>query len=587
MTFRRDRAFWPLAMLLAALAFYGCGPATDDVSPVEAAREHLAAGRPGDAQIILKRLIADGTDAAEVAAYLGEAGLARGDIDDARRWLVPERFAAGTEAHGFRMLGRLAMAEGRLPDAGRSFDRALSFDSRNAELWVDIGRLRYRGGEQIQALEAADQAVSLDPSNAAALQFRGQLARDADGMEAGVLWFEGALARQPDNLELRTELAAALGDAGRAVEALAVLRAGDGRAAATQRGLFIQSVIAARAGNLSLARDLLERSGMLRQELPAALLLSAIIDLEEKNYGIAAQTLERLARRQSDNPRVIDLLAQALSRSGSDREVVHRFAARTAGPNGSAYLRTIVGRSYEALGDRYSAARFLDLAIAGRGKLSVLPSRGAEGFDSGSVAEGAVASRDRIRAAIGRRQDDRALAKARELVRRYPGSGDMLALLGDAELAAGNRRAALRAYSLSATVRRPWSLAPRLVTAMDNPSQAIGFLEEYLKRNPANAEAAVGLADAYASAGKWNQSADLLDFAIAKGHSRVPWVLSARSIAAGQLGNKDEALEYALAASEIHPMSPYTLLALIAALPSEEREAKRELAAKLQSLASN
>ncbi|QKG71439.1 tetratricopeptide repeat protein [Erythrobacter mangrovi] len=166
-----------------------------------------------DAQIQLEKLLSQGVDRTELAAYLGEAALAQGNLDQARDWLSAGAFSKGTMALGYRMLGRLALAEGDLAEAGRAFDRAYTIDPDDPELWVDIGRLRYRGGEQFQAIEASERAVALDPKNAAALQFRGQLARDAQGMAVGVAWFSHVLAQQPNNVELRVEYAAALGDA--------------------------------------------------------------------------------------------------------------------------------------------------------------------------------------------------------------------------------------------------------------------------------------------------------------------------------------------------------------------------------------
>ncbi len=92
------------------------------------------------------------------------------------------------------------------------------------------------------------------------------------------------------------------------------------------------------------------------------------------------------------------------------------------------------------------------------------------------------------------------------------------------------------------------------------------------------------LADAVAAQGKWGRAAQLLDHAIMLGQARVPWVLAARSIAALQLDDREDALDYALAAHELQPMNPLAISALLAALPDTEAAAKAELEAKLQSL---
>ncbi|WP_369026137.1 tetratricopeptide repeat protein [Qipengyuania sp. RANM35] len=388
-----------------------------------------------------------------------------------------------------------------------------------------------------------------------------------------IRWFERALAAQPGNLDIRIDLAATLGDAGRAKAALGVLRGEGGQAVGHPRGEFIQGVIAARGGKFSLARDFLERSGLGKEGVASALLLSAIIDIHEGNFDSAAQTLDRLYGRQPDNGRVVDLLALALSRGGSEAELVHRFEKRAAGPAGSNYLRTLVGRAYEAMDDRVSASRFLDLAAQGSRGLSALP-----------ISGGLPEERDRIRSAIARGQSVDALRQARAFARQFPGSCDALALLGDALLVSGNREEAAQAYSKSAKVRKPWPLVPRMASSVNGKAAARYMLEDFVVANPLNGEAAAMLSDAYALEGQWTRAAALLDHAMSLGHGRVPWVLSARSIAAAHLGESEEALQYAIAANSLQPMNQSAVRALLGSLPREQVEARAELSTKLRSL---
>ncbi len=482
------------------------------------------------------------------------------------------------------MLGRLEMAEGDLRAAGAAFDRSHAVDPDNAELWVDIGRLRYRGGEQFEAIEAVEHALAIDPANGEALRFKGQLARDAQGMEAGAKLLGRALQSRPEDIDLRVEYAATLGDAGRAREALQVLRGENSLAATTPRGLFVQAVLAARGRHFRLSRDLLSRSGLQQDDVASARLLSAIIDLEEGNFASAAQALDRLYIRQPDNPRIRDLLAYALSRDDGERELVHRFAGMAASNSSSAYLRVLVGRAYEALGNRERAAIYIDLAALGGGNFSVLPSLTPPELLAISEGEGGQQVRDYVRNAIAGREAVAALRKGREFAKRFPGSADAQAILGDAEFARGNKRAAREAYRRSAQVRRPWPLALRLAGAQEDPADARQLLEAYVRENPMNGDAAAILADALAAEGDWRRAVELLDHAMGLGLRRVPWVLAARSVGALQLDDPEEALDFALAAHDLQPMNPLAISALIAALPEGEKRARRELEAKLHSL---
>lgn len=572
------------ALGLAILTLGGCEDAGGDLPPIESARVELARGNPLAAEILLEHALDEGAARQDVAALFGEAELQEGDLRAAREWLGPGEFSDDTRAFGFQLLGRLEMREGRLAQAGAAFDRSYRVDPDSSQLWVDIGRLRYLGGEQIQAVEAADRALELDPENGHALVFRGQLARDAQGLASGAAKLSRALELIPDDAELRVEYAATLVDAGRAAEGLAVLRAGVGEVTAVPRGFYVQAIVAARGGNFSLARDLLNRSGMVQEGVPAALLLSAIADLEEQNYASAAQTLARLHSRQPDNRRVRDLFALALSQSGGERELVYRFANYARGGSGSTYLRALVGRAYEALDQRERAAVFLDSAAAGGSNLAVLPSMTPP--ETLAVAKGVsgLDTRDYVRSAIARREAMAAVRRARDFARRFPGSGDAFAILGDAQFAQGNKRAAREAYERAAQVRRPWPLALRLTGTQDNRDTARQLLEAYVRENPMNGEAAAMLADALAAQEEWERAALLLEHAMGLGMERVPWVLAARSVAAVQLDDAETALAFALAAHELQPMNPLAIASLLAVLPEEEAAARAELAAKLRSL---
>ena len=579
MTFRLSlRAFSSFA--LTCLVLGACGQPQDTQSEVDKARVELANGNPGIARIHLDHALAAGVPRREVSLDFAEAALGEGDFAGARNWLEGEDFPAGAAAERHLLLGRIEMAEGNLAAAARAFDSSYEADPANSELWVEIGRLRYRRGEQVQASQAVERALELDPENGGALRFRGQLIRDSQGMRSGVRFLRDAVERQPDDVSLRVELAATLGDAGEAAEALRVLRGGDGSAVGTAQGLFIQAVIAARGGNFRLARDLLGRSNLVERRVPSAQILSVIIDLQEENYASAVRALDRIyGGGQADNRRVRDLLAYALSRSGGEQELVSRLAETAAGNGGSAYLRTLVGRAYEALGDRDAAAEFLDLAAVSQGGMVVLPAVNTNSSDKG----GGVETRNFVRMAIARGDPAAGVAKALDFARRFPGSADAFSILGDAELASGNRAAARTAYERSAEIRRGWVLIIRLIGVQNTPADARRMIETYVQGNPMNGEAAAMLADALAAEGKWARAVPLLDHAMQSGMGRVPLVLAARSVAARELGDQEEALSFALAAHELQPMNPYAISALIAVLP--ENDPKRiELEAKLRSV---
>lgn len=554
------------ALLALLITVAGCSDSGPELTPLEQAQASLAAGQGLAAEVILKDILASGTDATEVAAYLGEAELQQGEVAEARQWLGQGAFSEETQGHGFHMLARLEMQVGNLPAAGAAFDQALKFKPESAELWVDIGRLRYRGGEQSQAVDASAYAVELDPENPEALRFRAQLVRDAEGMREAIPWFERALERNPENADLLLDYAATLGELGRARDMLRVIREVAKIAPENKRIYFLQSVLAARAGNYDLAGLLLLRSSREDQEKPAALLLSGIIDLENGNYASAAQTLERLAARQPDNRRVRQLLARALSLGQNDRELIYRYGDMAASPSASPYLRHLVARSHEALGDREAAGRFFDLAARPRGDAFVaVPSSAELGVAEARGAADGAAALALIRARVTAGQPGGASAVAEQLLSKFSGSADTLALAADTNLAAGNYRRAARLYFDAGAIRKPWLITRKQIKALEAAGQsdaALATLARYFVGDPGNTEAAVMLAREAYRGNDFASAAIFADHALNNGGSRDPVLHAMRAEIAMQLGDNELGMEMARRGYQLQPMSNVTATVL-------------------------
>lgn len=543
------------ACLLALMSACSSGP--DDLSQIDRAKLALSNGDAVLAEVTLREMLADGAAESEVSAYLGEAELQQGQLAEAREWLGAGEFNAASSSHGFHMLGRLEMREGNLPAAGQAFDRSLQADPDNAQLWVDIGRLRYLGGEQSQAVEASAKAVEIEPTNPAALQFRAQLLRDSQGLQAALPWFERALEQNPENVELLLEYGATLGELGRAKDALTVIRRVAKIAPQNRKIYFLQAVIAARGDKFQLARSLLLRTGSSMEEVPAAMLLSGIIDLENGNYSSAAQTLERLAAKQPDNRRVRNLLARALFMGRNDREVVYRFADNAKSVEGTPYLKTLVARSYEALEERDKASPLLDEAAMPLRKSLVALKGGA----TSDVAEarGSNSGSDALtltRARVARKNGNAAVSAAQSFLEKFPGSADALVLAADANVAARRYSRAERLYGDATGIRSPWPVVRkqhRVLLAMKRKEAALSLLSRYFVGDPGNAEVAALLAEAAAEREDWEAAAVFADHAVVNGGSRDPALLARQAQIELQLGEIETALDIAKRAYAIQP----------------------------------
>ena len=440
---------------------------------------------------------------------------------------------------------RMQMRDGNLADAGRMLDEALAIDAENPALWVDIARLRYRGGEQLSALEAADRALELGPDYGPALLLKAQLVRDAHGLADAERWFEAAATSAPNDPEILGEYAATLGDLGRNTDMLTVLRQLAKISPDDPKALYLQSVLAARANKPVLARSLLAKSGMFQKGVPAALLLDAVIDIQQQSPDTAIETLTKLVDSQPANARARELLARALWLSGRDEELIERFGERATSDNAPPYLTMLVGRAHERSGDRETAAELIETALRAREvKLAVL----ASGNMTGPTA--------RMRSLVARDAPGEAAQLGAELRREFPDSGDIRALAADAELVNGDPVTALALYGEASQLRRSWPLTRKIVSAYraaGDDKAADTLLTRHVAGEPRNPEALLMLAQRLAQAKDWKRVAILLDQVIALGAGNDPLVLDLRAEAAEQLGDDKAAARFDVMAEQVRP----------------------------------
>jgi tetratricopeptide (TPR) repeat protein len=499
------------ALALAALALPVAAAQGPD--QLKAAHEALSRGDGIAAEVDLNRALDGGAPKQAVAAMMGEAQTLQGDFDAADQWLEPGEFAPDQRAYGFHMLGRLKVAEGDLDAADKAFAQALAAGPSSAELWVDIGRLRYRTGAQDLAVQASLAALQRDPKNPRALEFRGQLVRDSQGFAAAIPWFARGLQSAPDDLSLLGEYAATLGELGRAKDMLRVTRkmiAIDGHSA---RAFYLQAVLAARAGQDDLARRLMWRVGDSYQNVPAAILLTGVLDQRAGNTALAVQEFDQLVRLQPDNARAQLLFAHALLENGDASEVVARFAPAAQRGDASPYILTVVGRAYELLGDRASAATYLDRAAQAR-MTGVAPLANNDAseltlFRYGSDPFRLDAAVARVRGQLAAGDVAAAQAVTTRLGERYAGSTDYQTLAGDVALAAGNPAAALDHYRAAANVRRSLALVERMVAALRQLGQrdeADRVARNFLAEHPLDRDAAQLVGGLAAEQGDWSRA---------------------------------------------------------------------------------
>lgn len=569
----------PLLPLMALAVYYLLAPASavsdggapgassaatpaEPQTPLDEARAALMRGDAIAAEILLKRIVGDGGKKEDIAAYMGEALIMRGELLAARQWLESGDFSKETRGHGYRMLGWLEMLEGNLGNAGAAYDNALESLPKDGDLWVDIGRFRYLGGEQIQAIEAIDYALELEPDNVRALEFKGQLQRDSAGLHAALPYFKRALKQAPDNLAILGEYAATLGELGRAKEMLAITRRMIKLDDSNAQAFFLQAVLAARAGETDLARRLLWRTKDAYKSVPAAMLLQGVLELQAGNHETAIEVLERLLRRQPDNVRLDILVAHALAEGGAWHELAARYTPLAERKDASPYLLTLVGRAYENLDQRGEAARFLD-----RAALPYKPVMAARpaGTDTNVLAarwssDPAIISNtiEYVRARLTEGGVQEAAVLAQNLLAEHEASSDIQLLAGDARFLANDLPGALVLYQKIARIRFSPNLLLRMMmanNALGHKSAAEAALHQQTTEHPLNADFAMIQAENALAAQDWAQAEKFYRKVLAlSGHRRDPDALAGFALTLLQTGDVEQAQALAREAYLLQPM---------------------------------
>lgn len=573
----RKAACLALAFALVLITGPGRADGTRGEAALAKARAALARGDGIAARTELGRAQAAGIGADVLAPAMGEALIIEGDYSGARHWLAPGRFAKGQEGYGWRMLGMLERFSGDFDAAAAAYGRALTFAPNDPLIWADLGRLRYSTGDQIGAIAAADRALVADPDNPRALELRAQLLRDQAGSGAALPLYERALVKAPDDMALLAGYAATLGEAGRMHDMVTVTRHMIDLDPSDSRPWLYQAVLAARAGNVPLARKLLTRAGPSAVNSPAATLLLGILELEAGNANVAATQFDALLQRQPANEPAALLLARALYEAGEADAVVGRFAALASRPQAPAYLLTLVGRALEEKGDRAAAAVYLDRAALAKA-VPLTPVAVGGGGDAAATVRSLLADGNFAAAA----------ASGESYAKAHPGMFEALALAGDAALAANRPADALGYYRRAAQVRFPERMLLRTVEALEKAgrgSEAPSLVGSYLRSWP-NSRIAMRLAAGYAArGGDWGRSRTLLErLATTTGGARDVRVLADLSLARLNTGDADVALDSAMSAARFEPDNGVAAQAWAMALIEldQDREPTRQLIDKIE-----
>ena len=559
-----------LGQAIAAIRRGDYGAARDDARAALSQRPDWALAHAVLARIELLRDDGAAADAAigraRVAGFpeprlrhlAAHAAILQGD--DARAIAEAAR-AAPRYARYARRVRAIALADQGDRDAAIGQLLALiATDPRDAAAWTALGRIRYRAGDLAGASDAAARAVAAARYDPAALTLMGEVVRSRYGLAGALPWFQQALDRDAAFHPALIELAATLGDLGRNADMLAASR----RALAVRPGsppaLYLQAVLAARAGRIDLARALLARTDGALGAMPGALLLTGALAFAAGKPQAAAAAWQELLAAQPMNLVARRLLGAAMLSSGDPRGALAVLRPMALRADSDAYTLMLAARAFEAAGERDWAARYLDrAAAAGVGasppfgndvSLPVLAAAAAEMPRDPSVAV------EYVRGLIEAGRIGEALARAETIAGASPGAPAAQLLVGDTLMTAGQPAAALARYRAAASLDFGTPALLRLVeagAAAGQPQQAARALALYLDQNPASLVARRVQANLLLDARDWPAAIAVLEGLRAATGSRDHVILSQLAIAHAGAEDAGSARAFGAAAYRLAP----------------------------------
>jgi cellulose synthase operon protein C len=265
------------------------------------------------------------------------------------------------------------------------------------------------------------------------------------------------------------------------------------------QALYLQAVLAARAGKWDLSRTIFYRADDRLDGIAGTALLRALQMLQAGANDRAIAQLRPLLDAQPDNLKVRRLLGLALWRSGSGADaidILQPLAARS-----DSYALAISGRAWEAQGNRAAAAEALDRAArAGAGDLDGAMLAALDKFLTTNPAN-AAAQRAAADRALSRGEWDAAAAIYASLATRL-GNRDPLRLVnaGWAEIGRQQPDAALafgkRAYALAPMNPLATASYGAFLARAGRAAEAVPLLEKAVAMVPSDPRLAQELAAA-------------------------------------------------------------------------------------------
>lgn len=475
----------------------------------------LAGGDFIGAEEAFAKAIALGVDRTEVALPMAEALLGQGKYQGVIDRFPPPGAPSGARDAALATLrGQAFSGLGDAKSAQQSFEQALAADRRYVPALLALAELALKQGRDKDGAKLAEEAIRIAPEDARLWHFKGNVARSQGDTRAALEGYGKAIALNERLLEPRVARATLLMDLGRTADAAPDVEALARSHAKQPRALYARALFAAKRGDEAATRELLTEltraidpapKDMLRRSAPELLLIGGLAHHGLNQYEKAAVYLTEYVAEDPRHLGARKLLASIRLAQDDPRDAIAILEpARRAAPRDPQVL-TLLAAAHTSRREYALASGYLDDALKSSGGAAEVES--AFGFNliaSGRTAEGVehlrrAFQKDPSQSRAGlvlvttelrRGNAKAAVAIAEQVAQREPKNPVALNLLGQARLAAGDRKGARTSFE-AALAAAPDEIAAkvnlaRLDAEEKNVERARGRLEAILRDQPQN-----------------------------------------------------------------------------------------------------
>lgn len=447
-------------------------------------RTLLRVDRVDEAAAIAQSLLTNSPSAYQSYLLAARVSLARGDATSALASLRQAQSLAPTDSTALTLIGDSFLAAARLGEAESAYGAAVALEPRNSNALIGLGRVYQARGRLAEAEASLRRALTAAPGNLTAQAALGRLLLNSGRPAEAILLLEAAVAQRADHPTAVQDLADAYLASDRVEEGLAIYYANLSLGADDQQLVIGQALL--RAGRVEDGLREVEAFVSSRPDDPAGLLALALA------YQQAAQTAgldASLFNQQAD-----ETFQQALDAAPDDLAVRVLYGAFLLAQQQSERAVSL----FQGIIDAVQQGGRLDEVRQGVGT--------------------AIAETDLWRAWIGlaRAQQqlgrfDEALQAAQEGEALRPDVPAFALQIGDILRAAGRFDEALAAYARAASFSAsttPLTRQGDLYLRLGQADRALDAYEAALALAPGDADALLGLAQAYALRGGGVDQAD-------------------------------------------------------------------------------